>query len=155
MKFFTYDWWRHGKPALVDDPAAAYASHYAACASRLPPDVRRLHDDIALHDAIVKSLTVDPDANVLTTTLVVGDLQVGYSQLEIDYVDLSRFDQRSYFSEKGAPSSSGLDELAFHECDVDGELFVHRFLFWSGIEWCIRCRDMRLSLQEQATRFGQ
>ncbi len=153
MKYFTEQWLNdemdnEAQLAVVKD----YQRHLAALMPRLPPDVQTLAASISLHDGLLSRAVVDTEQATLRLTLRCGDLQVGYFDLDLHYLQVL-FTPEAIENLAGLIANPSLEDLhnmyrcseaLYDELDMEGEIFVHRILFLRGDDW-----------HELTVRFGQ
>lgn len=148
MKYFTAEWHR-GDLSDADCTAVqeAYSKEIATLRPHLPPALVTLVDT-NLHDGRFRRVVFDHASKELTFELRCGDLQVGYFDLDLAYrgVDL---DERR-LSELIHLANGPRVEILYDEVGVEGESFVHRYLFWPYRELDIGFRA--LSLQATPVR---
>ena len=135
MKWLTREW---ASGALDDSEWDArwreYQSHCTAVLPRLSDGAERLVQEVALHDAQIHSFEYRAH-DALVVRALVGDLQVGYEFVELNFVDAE------LRLEPGATIDSlrFLDtetEILHDEVDVEADgRFVHRVLLWPQGEY--------------------
>ena len=148
MKYMTLAWWS----GEVDRSTAdEYGPYFASIKGQLPPAVRRLHDDISLHDAKLRQLSVD-----LATETVRVQLD-GYDWQPDKLPDAERQFTLTYSGvvnvtttgdpERGLGGPHGFGDLGYDELELLGDgLIEHRMLFSTGIELHIRFRGLAIDL---------
>jgi hypothetical protein len=126
MKFFSRSW-INGE--MSDDQAAALPQAYWRYldALHLPPPLVAL-SKVNLHDAQVLRVEHHPDHSRLTIRLRCGDLQRGYSDVSLDFaqvtVDRATLDTLSR-AVRPAPV-----EVLYDEVDRTGECFCYRLILY-------------------------
>ena len=121
---------------------------------RFSPAVAQLANEIELHDAIIEIARWSPQSRTLTLLLVCGDLQRGYSAVEIRYsgVELGKRSVDVLRSRaKDRESQVLYDEVDF---DEEGQL-VHRLLFRPEGEISIWFRELTIHSSHRADRRVQ
>lgn len=145
MKYFT----RGMANGELDDAeceriTAAYHAHIAAIRPTLPPDFSAIVD-LQLHDGLVDRIRWNPTQRHLSMTLVStgpGDLSL---TVRIDYEGALLGQQRVDALRRAATSRETC--ILDHEVDRDGELLVHRYLFWPNEEVTIDCSAVRVTVE--------
>lgn len=152
MRFFTEEWATGGlSDAEYEQRLSAYDEHLAKILSSLTPSARILATSIEVHDALLEEVVLEPARQKLSLSLVCGDLQEGYFDLQIRYlgVDPGSFDRLGW--ERIAAASKS--ELLYHELDLSaGDGFEHRFLFHPYREVAIQFRSLSLRVADRADR---
>ena len=136
----------------ADEVCSAYAAHLSSVASRLPKSVRRLLQDVSLHDALI--LRVERRGNdeaALEVVFRAGDLQSGYVDVRATYrgVALSEADERFLC---GAVGRTDI-EVLYDEFDVAEPGLVHSLLFWPYHEVSLTFAAMDVEVRPAAGRF--
>ena len=137
MKFFT--------PTRDSQEAyEAYERHVESIQDRLAPALLKLRYPWALHDASLKTLTIDVSGRKLSLFLEGNDSDGGLLPISLEYLGLSSFRSVSS-SERGHGGHLGYGDLLYHEIDLtEGRDFEHRILFRNEIEFEIRFADLSL-----------
>ena len=145
MMFFTRAW-ATGERTDEDFEAApeAYRAHLAAL--DLPPPLVALAD-ADLHDGQV--LDVNLSGGRLSVRLRVGDLQHGYADLRLDYLDAS-LGSGSFAALEAARDSEV--EVLYAEVDRAGSRFEHRMLLWPKGGVAVTFADVRVASTPVASR---
>lgn len=132
MKYFTQEW----AEGLEEDEAARVRGRYwariDAIRAELSPEVRRLALEVNIHDGLVRRIEFDRRSRRLTLALRCGDLQVGYSDVDLIYddVDVDRLDRAALQAAAEDPRSEAL----YDEVDVrPPSRFVHLILFGCNV----------------------
>ena len=152
MRFFTRDW---HSGTMGDEQAALaevrYATRLAEIQTQLPQALRDRTESAVLHDAQFQRCTVNHRLRLVSFSLIGGDNQVGYRSIDLNYngVDFSRLALDALRSAVADPDT----EILYHELDVEGELFVHRYLAWPYQEFDIYFRDAQLQTSPGAARL--
>ncbi|UOE25502.1 hypothetical protein [Agromyces soli] len=112
----------------------AYRRHCAEVRPRLSGGAELLLDGINLHDAQIHSFEHGTDGSLAMRALI-GDLQVGYSFIELTFVDAEVRLEAGRDGEELSLTGPGV-EIHYDEIDVqpDGR-FVHRVLLWPDGEY--------------------
>jgi hypothetical protein len=136
MRFFTPEW-RDGD--LSDDDyekaSALYQARLMQIRSSLPSAIEQMLTDVSLHDAQVQIAEVD--GSNLRLLLRAGDLQRGYTDVDLRYDSVESLD--------GIPSVSDVlnsnAEIVEDEIDINSQgLMEHRLIFAPDGEIVIRFR---------------
>ena len=137
MQYFTPEWAWDMPDEEVDAVRESYWRHIASLS--LSADPHQLAN-ANLHDGLVLDFIC---ADSLFLRLRGGDLQRGYSDIEIAYVNpsISREDLETLRTVVGRPDI----ELLYDEVDVEEQRLVHRMLLSSTAEVEVRCQDVRVS----------
>ena len=153
MKHFTIHWWAGD----IDDqmPAfRAYEAYIAGIKDRLPADLRRLLDDVSLHDSRLRHLALSPKKNELTIDLdgcAPAEGQQSYHALKIKlvYGRISSFESLAD-PEAGLAGPHGYGDLGYDEIELlESGLFQHRILFSTGIEFAVTFADFALICEKE------
>jgi hypothetical protein len=150
MKFFTPAW-RDGELAddAYDSVFGRYEQHMSTMRTALPDELVRFIETLSLHDGLVRSASVDAEGTFCLSVRA-GDLQSGYSDIDLEYGGLEVLD--------GIPSVAEVlnaddAEIVHDEIDVlDGPRFEHRLLFAPEGEVRIRFRQFSFTVTPAATR---
>jgi hypothetical protein len=152
VRFFTRAW--HAGE-LSDEEAdlveTRYAEHLAALLPALPEGMRQRLTSVMLHDAQFIACTVDYRHRRVSMSLVGGDLQLGYSAIDLTYDDVAvdRLDVAALRSAVANPDT----ELLCDEVDAENGLFVHRFLSWPYREFDLHFRTVQLRTSAETGRL--
>jgi len=137
MRFFTPEW----LAGDLDDEdferaGALYEQRLSEIRVSLPTSVRQFVSDVSLHDGLVRRAEADTDRFRLVVR--VGDLQRGYSDLDVRYSNVQFL--------RGIPSTEDAlnshEEIVCDEFDVAENSIEHRLLFASGEEFLVRFQDL-------------
>jgi hypothetical protein len=139
MKFFTMKWW---SGEAEHDANEEYQAHWRNL-TRIPPALRRLEEDVGLHDAHLLRMENGLRGELL---LILSRLdgQGRRSPLTLKYLDVASM---VITSDPGVGLSGphGFGDLGYDEIDIGADgLAEHRILFSSGIEISVRFRDLVL-----------
>lgn len=130
MKYFSESWLSNSalSDAEVDAVRDAYWNEIEAIKSELSPSVLELATKLNLHDGLVKSFELDRAVNRLTIILRCGDLQAGYSGVELTYSDVDTTTLDSALLKIIATDPE--TELLYDEVGLASPgCFVHRIIF--------------------------
>ena len=131
--------------------AARYRSHLASLLPTLPEPVRRFVTTVNIHDGLLRQATLDCAARTLTLELRCGDVPHGYFDLTLHYngVDVARRDRGAL----AAIAQNVMAEALYHEFDrVEGERFVHRWLWWPYREFDVSFTGLQFETMERSDR---
>ncbi len=146
MKYMTMDWW---SGAVDRSTADAYGPYFQSIKDRLPPSVRRLHEDVSLHDSNLRLLVANWNHHTV-------EIQLDGYVWEPDKLPdakqsilLRYFDVMSLTStadpKTGLGGPHGYGDLGYDELELLDDLAVeHRMLFSTGIEIAIRFKNMSI-----------
>lgn len=138
MKFFTTEWWAGrtlGNPwqAFTD-----YTNHLASLADRLPPGVLEFRSPVAGHDCRLHTLTIDKGT---LTLCLIGPDDPSSNRDRYAHEWLWQFSYAGLHSlrwvagpDMAPPYCETLDDLGYHEFDLEQGHLVHRLLFAGGVE---------------------
>jgi hypothetical protein len=131
---------------------AAYEARIAAIAPRLPPSLARLGKELSLHDGLIESIQWTPAAATLEVSLVIGDLEHGYSVVHLVYGGAQLGEPRLAALRRAAESRHV--EVLYDEVDIDEEdgLFVHRLLFWPAEQVAVEFDSFEMTVEPRADR---
>ncbi|HZF10213.1 MAG TPA: hypothetical protein VFE33_15600 [Thermoanaerobaculia bacterium] len=152
MRYFSEIW---SSGDLTEEQGSAirdaYWARIEALKPQLSPAVRKLAVDINLHDGLIRCVTLDRGARILTISLRCGDLQIGYCDVDLSYVDVDT--DRLDVGMLRAIATDTETELRYDEIDLElPNSFVHRILFAPAREIEIVFRSLRLSTEPQPDR---
>ena len=146
MKYFTLAWWADG----TDDTGTEiqeYHRYLDSVRDSLPADLRRLSEDIGLHDARLRRLHFAHGALELSLDGFGFDEQSrAYfdRQLRLTYGGVSTLGSTAD-PKTGLGGPHGYGDLGYDEMEVIGAgVFEHRMLFSSGIELHVRFASFSL-----------
>jgi len=153
MKFFTIDWWSGEIKDDHMDSLDRYRAHIEKILPKLTEDHCRLVNEVTLHDAFLRSLSVDyTDASIILNLDGTGYDESTKSyfrrhfELRYDGVQSVRSDADP---DKGLPGPHGYGDLGYDEIDVlERGLFEHRMLFSTGITLFISHREFQLRFED-------
>ncbi|MDB5340973.1 MAG: hypothetical protein JWN70_6592 [Planctomycetaceae bacterium] len=149
MKFFTREW---HSGALSDEHAEAvalaYETHVRTLAPALPDDLSRL-TTISLHDGLIEQVVANTTAGTLTCTLRIGNLQIGYSTLELAYAGVLLPGRDSSMFRELVRTGA---EILSDELDVSTEGYVHRLYFSTADEIAIVFETLALTQVRRTDR---
>ena len=139
MKYLTRDWYESGHD---DDGYFAYRRYLTSISEHLPAQVLALALS-DLHDALLKDVAHDAPARTLALRLRCGFRRIGYSDLILQYKNVS------LTANDGDPAALLADpetQVIYHEVDVaDDGRFEHRLLLWPRGELTIAFDRLELS----------
>jgi hypothetical protein len=141
MKHFTIQWWS----GEIDDqmPAfKAYEAYLAEVKPRLPADLRRLTEDVSLHDSRLRRLLLASDKKELVIDLDGWGRDEGHQSYHAVKIRLAYGGVFSFESladpEAGLAGPHGYGDLGYDEIEILGPgLFQHRMLFSTGVEFAV------------------
>lgn len=146
MKFFTAAWAAGELPDEEYDAAfPAYEEHLASLS--LPPDLQRLRDS-DLHDGVVEA--IERRSDTLTLSLIIGDLQRGYSSTIITYLGFDLLPGSLERLESLAADET--IEILYDEVDRYQDRSVHRVLFSTHAHVEISFASVVITLSSRANR---
>jgi hypothetical protein len=144
MEWFTPAWHsgdlEDQQPGSTEDVRAAYWSHIEGLVPQMPAAVRELATTAQLHDGQVHRW--EHGDGVLAVDLIVGDKQVGYSRLSLEYT-----------SAQVRPEGVSLSDLTSEDVEILYEevaaapagRWEHRLLLWPYREVTIVFSEVTLS----------
>jgi hypothetical protein len=141
MKHFTIQWWSGD----VEDqmPAfRAYEAYFVEARKEFPPEIRRLLDEVSLHDSRMRRLHIAPEKKEVLIELDgcgPDEGQQSHHELKIRlaYLGLESFESLAE-PEAGLAGSHGYGDLGYDEIELlRPGLFPHRMLFSTGIEFAV------------------
>jgi hypothetical protein len=154
MKYFTAEWWLH-EVEDMEAPRQAYWRYIDTIRPFLTPALKSLLDDVSLHDAKLRSLSIDT-ANKKMTMVLDGYVDPWSPdgnrprRFTLVYNGLQSF-QVKHTASKALFNT----DLGYHETErLEGGLFEHRILFSSETELVIQYSDLQMEfvdLQEPVT----
>lgn len=59
MKYFTLDWWMDWDNPNYQDVCSEYQKYYDSIKAKLPVDLRKLYEEVSLHDGNLVKLSSD------------------------------------------------------------------------------------------------
>jgi hypothetical protein len=139
---------------MPDDVAAAapaaYSEHLASIGHALPAKVMELATTLSLHDALLRSISYNPDLATLEVRFRIGDNQAGYANLDLAYKG-AEVDPGSLASLFAALSPAGV-ELLYDEFDIVHDRCTHSFLFWPTGEASVGFKELEWSTESRTSR---
>lgn len=111
----------------------AFAEHNERLRPQLPPDLQHVLD-FTQDDALIRSLYIDPRESLVRLNLVVGDLQRGYFDWEMNYqgIELSQTEVQAL-----CLIAYSADDIYWTELDIVPDTnptqYVHRIRWHSNI----------------------
>jgi hypothetical protein len=151
MKFLTREWATGDlTDKASDDRLAAYRKHTKAVRSLLPQKIRSF-SMLSLHDGLIKFSTIHMDTRILELCLRCGDLQVGYSDIGIEYhgVDF----KQSKLTDFRKSVLSKKTEILYDEFDIGSDgLIKHSYSFTPKYECEIVFRSLEFKRKMVADR---
>lgn len=150
MKFFT-PLWRDGELSDEDYDGACrgYDNRLTEIRRSLSDDLVRFLDAISLHDAKIRSASLDLD-RTFRLAVRAGDLQSGYVDVDLEYGDIQILE--------GNPSAAVVlnsddGEIIQDEIDLINEgVYEHRLLFAPDGELLIRFRRFKFGVTSVRSR---
>jgi hypothetical protein len=148
MKHFTIQWW---SGEIEDQMPAfrAYDEYLAGVRMELLPELRRLLDEVSLHDSRLRRLHISPEKKELLIELDgcgPDEGQQSYHALKIRlmYSSVESFESLAD-PEAGLAGPHGYGDLGYDEIEIlRPGLFQHRMLFSTGIEFAVTFTGFRL-----------
>ena len=145
MRWFTRAWHRGDLGDAYDYEAVvdAYWVHVQGILPLVPPSIRELAH-LSLHDARFEEVTVAPQRRTIRLRLIGGDVEHGYSSLDLIYrgAVLEGMETNRFKHMVERPRT----EILYDEIDTQGTgQFEHRFLIWPEGEFTIRFEDVELT----------
>lgn len=151
MKYFTLQWWA----AETGDRQPAFQAYYTYLATvkpRLPVALRRLSEDVSLHDGRLRRLLFVAARNELAIDLDGYDFdRVRRShcaaKIGLAYRGVTSFESLAD-PEAGLAGPHGYGDLGYDEIEILASgLFQHRMLFSSGIELVVTFAGFTLTYE--------
>ena len=153
MRFFPPGFRTGDLDVDVRRQQAAYLQYLGALRPPLPSDALDLSQTVNLHDGLLRHYHVDKSAGTIDLRFRAGDLQVGYFDLDVHYVEAA-VDPTSDALLRTAVGDRNY-ELLDDELDAAGaSTWLHRFLFrpdreaaitFAGLTWVHEPRRDRMS----------
>lgn len=146
MKYFTLEWW-NGVEELEDeiDPLDSYETYFQSIKGKIPVAFQQLRHEIYLHDGNVTHLKYSGAAGELCIILNNNDSRGTLLEITLFYKGVTLFESTSD-PNKGFHGPLGYGDLGYDEIEVLGsDIFEHRILFSSGIEFKIQFNNLELS----------
>jgi hypothetical protein len=115
----------------------AYRRHVDGLRESLPPHVLELTQPSGMEDGLVVRVDHDRQQRVLRLVLRCGDLQMGYYNLEVTYIDAEILPEHDIVLATIARSTKTQRhhecDLAYHEVDAaQGGRIEHRLIFYAS-----------------------
>ena len=148
MKFYTSKWWSETSLEEGNDTNERYRAYINSVRSKLSAEILSLVEDISLHDARVKALTLDANTESLVLRLAGFDYRPLSQGKQPPKLNVTlRYEGISAFSVTGNSSPHrawfGKSHLGYNEIEVVGRgKFKHRMLFDSGDEVAVTFRKL-------------
>jgi hypothetical protein len=155
MRYFTLAVYNDDR--RQHETSVAYIRHLDNMEGILPRDVLELARMPGVDDGLVAEVRHNADQRVLTLTLRCGELQMGYFDLELRYVNAGILPEDARTLARIARTTRNADcyesEVCVHELDVTGDGRIeHSFLFHPGISFAIYCRALTWERNPRPTR---
>jgi len=132
---------------------AAYLQYLGSLRPPLPTDALDLSRTVNLHDGLLRHYHLDKRGGTVDLRYRAGDLQVGYFDLYVHYVEAA-VDPASDALLRGAVGDR-LSELLDDEFDAAGaSVWVHRFLFTPNREATIKFGGLTWAHEPRRDRFS-
>ena len=152
MRFFTRGFRTGELEVDARQLQAAYEHYLSTLKPPLPSDASDLSRAVNLHDGLLRRYHVDPPGRTIDLTFRAGDLQVGYFDLEVHYVD-AVLDANADAVLRRALGNRHY-ELLDDEFDTASSTgWVHRFLFHPDGEAMLTFRDLTWVQTPRPDRF--
>ena len=153
MKYFTIQWW---SGEFEDQMVAcrSYEAYLNSVKHRVPADLRRLSEDVSLHDSRLRRLVLTPEKGELTIDLDgcgPDEGQPSFHELKIrlSYSGVASFESEAD-PEAGLPGPHGYGDLGYDEIEIlESGLFQHRMLFSTGVEFAVTFSGFKLTAEKQ------
>ena len=149
MKYFTLSWWQKIQDfdcsdQIINEPRDTYEIYYRSVRERLPKAIRLIEEKIYFSDANLINLLVNLNEKKLSLRVVTLGGDKPSRVVELQYTGVSRFRTLDGKGES-LPVSDGYGDIGYYEIEVlDNNVFEHRLLFSSGIEFSIVFNDVGL-----------
>jgi hypothetical protein len=143
MRYFTRTWAFDTDEDQVVTTRDSYWARIDEVAAGLSPEVLRLAREVNIHDGLVRHVWLDRTSRRLVVALRCGDLQVGYSDVDLIYddIDVDRLDRTAL----RAAAEDPMTEALYDEVDLlPSSRFVHRILFGVNMRSLLPCREVEI-----------
>ena len=152
MRFFTCAWHAGELPdAEFEAVPETYRRHLESLAAGLPGGVKALAEELNLHDARVRRITLDADLREVRLELRCGDRVAGYEDVVVTYVDTA-ITPDALTALRDA-TNDPTAEILYDEVDVTARRrFSHRLLFWPYRETELTFHDVAIDRARVASR---
>ena len=152
MKYFTREW---VSGSLTDEDwkksQVLYLKHLDFILPRCSASVVELAKDISLHDGLIRRCIIDRRAAQLNLVLRCGDLQSGYFDISLQYLQVEFSMDKIVCLAKLARSCQV--ELLYDEIDLDeNSNYVHSLIFSSFDEISINFSALKIKKEKQPDR---
>ena len=139
MKHFTIQWWS-GELEDQMDAFRAYEAYIDGAKHEFLPELRRLLDEVSLHDSRLRRLHLALETKELVIELDGYGPNEDHQSYHALTIRLAYFGVESFESlanpDVGLPGPHGYGDLGYDEIQVlRPGLFQHRMLFSTGIEF--------------------
>jgi hypothetical protein len=150
MKYFTKDWcFSKLDDQEIEQRLKSYRDYIQEIYIKLPFVLKLLVRNINLHDGKLEVVSFIPDKKALIIKGVFGDLELGYSVLEIKYLMVSNVNVDlliSIFKNQEI-------EILSDEIEILTEhLFSHRILFSTQKDIDIQFKDIEIKVQNSTPK---
>lgn len=155
MKFFTPAW-HSGELSEQDEEAVVenYRRHLETLRSRLSPVVQQLAFSTDIHDGLLEEVSLDHRTQEIRIWMICGDLQRGYSTLQLTYRGVS-WDEDDLAAIRTIAADAAAEAL-HDEVDVSSRgLYQHRVLFWPYREMRVEFQSLELGSTPRHQRNRQ
>ncbi len=132
---------------------AAYLEYLRTLRPPLPPDALDLSRTVNLHDGLLRHYHVDKHAGTVNLRFRAGDLQVGYFDLDLHYLEATVDPASDALLRRAVGDRLG--ELFDDEFDAAGaSAWVHRFLFRPDREATVKFGELTWVHEPRRDRFS-
>jgi len=131
----------------------SYEHYLSTLQPPLPSDAMDLSRAVNLHDGLLRQYTVDQRARTIHLRIRAGDLQVGYFDVDLHYIDAAVVSASDAVLRRALGDRDY--ELLDDEFDAAGaSAWVHRFLFQPDGEATISFRGLTWVQTRRRDRFS-
>ncbi len=149
MKYFTKKWcFSELSDDEINNNINLYNRYINFIYDNLPVTLKLLLKSISLHDGIINSVTYVKSKKFLELSGIFGDLQFGYYNLIIKYLNINHFEKK-YLEE----ILNNNDEILRDEIEkLSNSNYSHKFIFNSGNEFEIVFSDIELYFRNSSSK---
>lgn len=152
MKFFTREWCE-GKLSkdMTNEMWKKYDQYLQKIQPKFSNMLKKATKQFNLHDGLIKEFSIDEAGKNLNFKIVCGDLQVGYSKLNVSYnkVEFSKTPTKKIEQIANNPET----EILYDEYDISGDLYIHRIIVWPRYEsFSIYFKDLNFKTNKVKSR---
>jgi hypothetical protein len=155
MKYFTLQWWIDCQELdwpseEVRMPPEQYERYYASVEDQLPREIADFELKYSLHDAVFLNMKIDIEQETVELNFLISIRTENNRRFEkqgtLLYAGVKHFGSSADI-ERALPGTGGHGDLGYDEIEVIAtNLYEHRMLYSSGIEFAVRFSGFRYEI---------